>query len=75
MLEGMESGVAAVVTAVSYEMAVGIVKEKNTMLIVMMVASFLANAVFNVNVMLIIVISIGIGLIQSYFKNRKEELE
>ena len=75
MLEGMQSGVAAVVTAVSYEMAVGIAKEKNAMLIGMMIAAFLANAIFGVNVMLIIMVSIVIGLIQSYFNSRKEELE
>lgn len=75
MLEGMQAGVGAVVTAVSYEMAVGVVQEKNPLLNVMMVVAFIANAVFNVNVMLIIAISILIGLIQSYYMNRKEGLK
>lgn len=75
MLEGMQAGVGAVVTAVSYEMAAGIVKEKNLMLNVMMVVAFIANAVFNVNVMLIIVVSILIGLAQSFYVKRKEGFE
>lgn len=75
LLEGMESGVAAVVTAVSYEMAAGIVKEKDWLLIIMMVLAFIANAVFNVNVMVIILISIGIGLLQSLYISRKEAIE
>jgi hypothetical protein len=40
MLEGMQAGVGAVVMAVSYEMAAGVVKEKDTMLILMMIVAF-----------------------------------
>lgn len=72
MLEGMQAGVGAVVTAVSYEMAVGIIKEKDTILIFMMVVAFVANTLFNVNVMLIILTSILIGLFQNYLTKRKE---
>ncbi len=75
MLEGMESGVAAVVAAVSYQMAVDVVKEDNKLLIVMMVLAFIASAVFQVNVMFIILTSIGIGLIQTFYASRKEEIE
>lgn len=71
MLEGMQAGVGAVVTAVSYEMAKDIVNEKDKTLIIMMVIAFLANAVFNVNVMLIILVSILIGLLQSYLAKRE----
>lgn len=71
MLEGMEAGVAAVVTAVSYEMAFGIVKEKDKMLISMMVIAFIANAFLNVNVIIIILVSILIGLIKSFVSSQK----
>lgn len=71
MLEGMEAGVAAVVTAVSYEMAFGIVKEKDKMLIIMMVIAFIANAILNVNVIIIILVSILIGLIKSFVSSQK----
>lgn len=72
MLEGMQSGVAAVVAAVSYQMAVDIVKEDNKMLIGLMVVAFIASAVFQINVMYIILISIGIGLAQTFYQSRKE---
>lgn len=72
MLEGMQSGVAAVVAAVSYQMALGIVREGNKMLISMMIVAFIASAVFQVNVIYIILISIGIGLAQTFHQSRKE---
>lgn len=74
MLEGMQSGVGAVVTAVSYEMAASIVKEKDAMLIFMMVVAFVSNTIFNVNVMLIILVSIIIGLLQSFLTIRGESV-
>lgn len=75
VLEGMESGVAAVVAAVSYQMAIDIVREDNKMLILMMITAFIANAVFEVNVIYIILISIVIGLVQTFFQSRKEAIE
>lgn len=75
MLEGMQAGVGAVVTAVSYEMAAGVVKEKDTMLILMMIVAFIANTIFNVNVIIIILVSIVIGLVQSFFISRKENAQ
>lgn len=75
LLEGMQAGVGAVVTAVSYEMAVGVLKERNTILTILMVAAFLANTVLGINVILIIVASILIGLLQSFLNYRKEGAE
>lgn len=72
MLEGMQAGVGAVVTAVSYEMAVGVIKERDALLLILMIAAFIANAVLNINVMIIILVSILIGLAQSYYMYRKE---
>lgn len=75
ILEGMESGVAAVVAAVSYQMAIDIIREDNKMLISMMIIAFIANAVFEVNVIYIILISIAIGLVQTFIRSRKEAIE
>lgn len=69
MLEGMQSGVAAVVAAVSYQMALGIVRKGNKMLMAMMLVAFIASTSFQVNVMYIILISIGIGLIQTFYQS------
>ena len=62
LLGGMEAGVAAVVVAVSVEMALGVVKDKDTILTIMMVVAFIANAVFNVSVIIIILISVLMGI-------------
>lgn len=72
LLEGMEAGVAAVVVAVSLEMALGVIKEKDVILTVMMVLAFIANAVFNVSVIVIILLSVVIG-VALHFINRKGE--
>src|SRR5699024_7888106 len=72
MLEGMQSGVAAVVAVVSYQMAIEVVREKDKMLILMMVLAFIASAVFQINVIYIILISISIGLVQTFFRSKKE---
>ena len=72
LLQGMEAGVAAVVVAVSVEMAFGVIKEKDTILIIMMVLAFIANAVFNVNVIVIILLSVLIG-VALHFINLKGE--
>lgn len=75
MLEGMQAGVGAVVTAVSYEMAVGVIKERDAILIALMVVAFILNAILGVNVIIIILASVLIGLLQSYLKIRKERTE
>lgn len=75
MLEGMQAGVGAVVTAVSYEMAAGVIKERDAVLIALMVIAFILNAVLGVNVIIIILASVLIGLLQSYLKIRKERTE
>lgn len=75
LLEGMQSGVAAVVAAVSYQMALGVVREKNPLLLAMMLLAFVASSIFGVNVIYIILISIGIGLIQTFFFSGKEGIK
>lgn len=75
LLEGMQSGVAAVVAAVSYQMALGVVREKNPLFLAMMLLAFVASSIFGVNVIYIILISIGIGLIQTFFFSGKEGIK
>ena len=75
LLQGMEAGVAAVVVAVSVELAFGVIKEKDTILILMMVLAFIANAVFHVNVIVIILLSILIGLALHFINLKGEAVE
>ena len=75
LLGGMEAGVAAVVVAVSVEMAFGVVKDKDTILTIMMVVAFIANAVFNVSVIIIILISVLIGIALHFLFQKGEVTE
>lgn len=75
LLAGMESGVAAVVVAVSVEMALGVIKEKDTILTIMMVAAFIANAVFNISVIIIILISVLMGIALHFLFQKGEVTE
>ena len=75
LLGGMEAGVAAVVVAVSVEMALGVVKDKDTILTIMMVVAFIANAVFNVSVIIIILISVLMGIALHFLFQKGEVTE
>lgn len=71
LLEGMQAGVGAVVAVVSFDLAVGVIKERKTLLNTMMVVAFIANIFFNVNVIVIMLVSILIGVIINFIPNRK----
>lgn len=75
LLEGMEAGVAAVVVAVSLEMALGVIKDKESILTIMMVLAFVANAIFDVNVIIIILLSVVIGIILHFINKKGETAE
>ncbi len=74
LLQGMQSGVAAVIADVVFSMASGIVKEKKWLPVLIMLGVFIANYFFGVNVILLILICGVIGAVSSYFesKSRKE---
>ena len=74
LLQGMQSGVAAVIADVVFSMASGVVKEKKWLPVIIMAGVFIANYFFSVNVILLILICGIIGAVSSYFeaKSRKE---
>ncbi|XCP84660.1 chromate transporter [Roseburia hominis] len=72
MLLGMQSGVGAVIASVTYDMAASEMKEKNILSVLIMVGAFLANWVWKVNVVLIILICAGIGVIRTLIGERRE---
>lgn len=65
MLEGMQAGVGAVIASVCFEMGSGFLKEKNKIYPVIMIGAFVANYIFNINVMIVIIVCIMIGLLYS----------
>lgn len=73
ILDGMQSGVAAVIAAVVWDMGSGIVRGKNKMSLTIMAAAFLATAVFNVNVVYVVLICIALGVLRTVVRMRREK--
>lgn len=71
LLEGMQAGVAAVIVSVVLQMGKEITDSKNPWLIAGMFIAFVANFVFNVNVVLIILTAAAIGLLSFLFIRNK----
>ena len=67
LLEGMQAGVGAVICAVVLDMGQQVTSTKNFISIATMFIAFIANYIFNVNVMVIILIAGCIGLIRYAF--------
>lgn len=65
MLKGMTSGIGAVIISTTWDMVIGIVKEHDLVLILIMIAAFIANYIYNINVVYIILITIGIGIVRT----------
>ena len=72
MLEGMQAGVGAVIAAVVYEMARGIVHGRNWISIGIMAASFLAACVFGIPVTVIVLVCIAVGIARTFLDKRRK---
>ena len=72
MLEGMQAGVGAVIAAVVFEMAAGVVHGKNPISMAIMVFAFLAACTLEVNVVYIVIICGLFGLIRTLVQRRRE---
>lgn len=72
MLSGMRAGVGAVIISVVYDMGRGVAKLRSPILIMIMIAAFLANYYFRINVILIILLTALIGAIRTVVSAKKE---
>ena len=70
MLEGMQAGVGAVIASVTFEMACGIVKERNKMSLVIMAAAFAASVIWQINTVYIILSCGLLGIVITFSKRR-----
>lgn len=71
ILKGMEAGVAAVIVDLVIDMGQVILKEKNLLLTLMPFFVFIANFIFNINVLFIILISAILCVIQTYIESKQ----
>lgn len=72
MLEGMQAGVAAVIASVAFDMGKDVIKEKDAINDIIMIIAFVANFVFGINVIWIILTCIVTGIIRTMLSLRKE---
>jgi len=75
LMRAMRAGVAAVIIDVVINMAHNIIKEKNILSLLIMIAAFIATFFFKVNVIMIILICGGIGVASTYYKLKKEAVK
>lgn len=73
MLEGMQAGVGAVIAAVVFEMAGGIIHGKNPVSVLIMVLAFAATCFLGVNVIYVILVCAVIGVVRTIVEQRSEK--
>ena len=71
ILKGMQAGVAAVIAAVVYDMAAGIVRGKSAPSLVIMGTSFIAVCFFDVNVIYVVIVCGLIGAVRTLAGKRR----
>lgn len=74
LLLGMQSGVAAVIAAVVWEMASGMIHGRNAASLSIMAAAFIATCIFQINVIYVVLVCIAIGIIRTLFLKRRKHL-
>lgn len=73
LLEGMQAGVGAVIAAVVYEMAGGIIQGKDPASILIMAGAFAATCFLSVNVVFVILVCGLIGVIRTLYARKERE--
>ena len=71
MLEGMQAGVGAVISAVVYEMAAGVIGGGNRISTVIMVLAFAAACFCRINVIYIVLICVMLGIVHAFWEKRR----
>ncbi|MGX7107297.1 chromate transporter [Hutsoniella sourekii] len=71
LLEGMQVGVAAVILSVVFDMGRGVLASRNRLSILSMIFAFLAHYFWGLNVIYLILIGIGLGLLQFWLTSKE----
>lgn len=71
MLEGMQAGVAAVIASVTYDMGKDVVKQRDGLSLIIMIAAFVASYILEINVVFIVIACGLIGLGRGQFEKRR----
>ena len=65
LLTGMKTGVAAIIMSVVFDMMTGVTKSRDPALVIVMIAAFLANFIFHINVVFIILLTAAFGAVRT----------
>lgn len=72
-LQVMRAGVAAVIADVVIDLAGNVVKSKNILNIILMIAAFIANWYFGVSAIAIILLFIALGIAMNFIHHKPKE--
>ncbi|WP_346998241.1 chromate transporter [Coprococcus eutactus] len=72
MLEGMQAGVAAVIASVTYDMGADIVKQRDDLGVLVMIAAFVASYILEINVVFIVIVCGLVGVCRGQLEKRRE---
>ena len=70
LLEGMQAGVAAVIASVTYDMGKDVVKQRDGLSLVIMIAAFVASYILEVNVVFIVIACGLIGICRGQLEKK-----
>ncbi|WP_208560308.1 chromate transporter [Marinilactibacillus kalidii] len=73
LLLGMQAGVAAIIVHVVYSMGMRIIRRKEVIPVLVMIAALIAGILFNVNILYLLFFSGVIGGIATFYQLRTEE--
>lgn len=72
-LKGMEVGVAAIILDLTVDMTMNVVRSKKILLSALILISFVAHFIFNINILFIIIFSSILCILQTYINFSKGE--
>lgn len=75
LLLGMQAGVAAVIFSVVWDMARGYIKKREAAAMLVMGAAFVAAAVLRLNVIYVVILCIGAGLVNAWRRMRERKAQ
>ena len=75
LLTGMKAGVAAVIMSVVFDMMTGVTKSGDPALVIVMLAAFLANFIFHINVVFIILLTAAFGAVRTVLVRKNADQE
>ncbi len=74
MLEGMQAGVAAVISVVVLEMFLGLIKDKKHLSILIAIVVFIIQYIFSIHIALILGFFIILGVIKTIYYNKENQI-